>query len=159
MWSHGPAGAAADGRMWSHIALPVHGRTLAGRPKPGPGANGERTVFGRWVETHEDALFLPAASIVEIKAAIKSIPASRAIRADALDKRLDGLVATLATLSIPSTSKSRRARAKSCALKRRPPEVDKGQANLFDRSPSENGFIESFNARLPPSTAARLQRV
>ena len=32
--------------------------------------------------------------------------------------------------------------------KRRPPEVDKGQANLFDRSPSEKGFIESFNARL-----------
>jgi len=46
MWSHGSAGAAADGRMWSHIALPVYGRTLAGRPKPGPGANGERTVFG-----------------------------------------------------------------------------------------------------------------
>ena len=103
-------------------------------------------------------------------------------------------------ISIPSTSKSRRARAKSCALgagvfsstvsmmccfvataqvhghglltkresrslavgrmaKRRPPEVDKGQANPFDRSASENGFIESFNARLPPSTAARLQRV
>jgi transposase InsO family protein len=32
--------------------------------------------------------------------------------------------------------------------KRRPPEVDKRQANLFNRSPSENGFIESFNARL-----------
>jgi hypothetical protein len=39
-------------------------------------APGQRRTdsFRRWVETHEDALFLPAASIVEIKAAIKSIP-------------------------------------------------------------------------------------
>ena len=53
-------------------------------------APGQRRTdsFRRWVETHEDALFLPAASVVEIKAAIKSIPDSRAIRADALDKRL-----------------------------------------------------------------------
>ena len=66
-------------------------------------APGQRRTdsFRRWVETHEDALFLPAASIVEIKAAIKSIPASRAIRADALDKRLDGLVATFSDVIHP----------------------------------------------------------
>jgi len=58
--------------VWSHSGRPA---------KAWPRANGERTVFGAGSRPIEDALFLPAASIVEIKAAIKSIPASRAIRA------------------------------------------------------------------------------
>jgi len=37
-------------------------------------ANGERTAFDTGFETHEDPLFLSAASIVEIKAAIRRIP-------------------------------------------------------------------------------------
>ena len=47
-------------------------------------APGQRRTdsFRPWIETHEDPLFLSAASIVEIKAAIR-IPASQAIRADA----------------------------------------------------------------------------
>ena len=48
-------------------------------------APGQRRTdsFRHWIETHEDPLFLSAASIVEIKAAIRRIPASQAIRADA----------------------------------------------------------------------------
>ena len=76
------------------VALWLAGQSLA------PGQR-RTDSFRRWVETHEDALFLPAASIVEIKAAIKSIPTSRAIRADALDKRLDGLVATFSDVIHP----------------------------------------------------------
>ena len=45
-----------------------------------------------WIETHEDAVFLSAASIVELEAAIARTPASQAIRAEALTKWLDGLV-------------------------------------------------------------------
>ena len=48
--------------------------------------------FRNWIETHEDPVFLSAASIVRIKVAIERIPASQAIRADTLTKWLDGLV-------------------------------------------------------------------
>ena len=64
MWSHGSAGAAADGKMWSHIALPAYGRPWLASQSLAPGQR-RTDSFRRWVETHEDALFLPAASIVE----------------------------------------------------------------------------------------------
>ena len=80
-------------------------------------APGQRQTdsFRRWVETHEDALFLPAASIVEVKAAIKSIPASQAIRADALDKWLDNFVTNFKDVMHPVDVKVAM-RAGSCAL-------------------------------------------
>ena len=62
-------------------------------------APGERRTdsLRHWIETHietdaEDPIFLSAASIVELKAAIEKIPPSQAIRAEALTKWLDGLV-------------------------------------------------------------------
>ena len=57
-------------------------------------APGERRTdsLRHWIETHEDAVFLSAASIVELKAAIAKIPPSQAMRAEALTKWLDGLV-------------------------------------------------------------------
>ena len=48
--------------------------------------------FRQWLETHEDPVFLSAASIRKIEAAIKRIPASQGERVDALTKWLDGLV-------------------------------------------------------------------
>jgi toxin FitB len=47
-----------------------------------------------WIETHEDPLFLSAASLVEIEAVIEKIRHRDAKRADALHQWLDGLVAT-----------------------------------------------------------------
>ena len=46
----------------------------------------------QWLETHEDPLFLSAASIRKIEAAIARIHASQGERVDALTKWLDALV-------------------------------------------------------------------
>ena len=46
----------------------------------------------QWIETHEDPVFLSAASIRKIEAAIERIPASQGERVDALTKWLDALV-------------------------------------------------------------------
>ncbi len=62
-------------------------------------APGQRRTdsFRHWIEAHiepheENPIFLSAASIVELKAAIEKIPPSQAIRAEALSKWLEGLV-------------------------------------------------------------------
>ena len=68
--------------------------------------------FRQWLETHEDPVFLSAASIRKIEAAIKRIPASQGERVDALTKWLDGLVTNFSDKSIRSTAKSLRARPK-----------------------------------------------
>ena len=47
-----------------------------------------------WIETHDDPLFLSAASLVEIEAAIEKISHRDAKRGDALLQWLDGLVLT-----------------------------------------------------------------
>jgi toxin FitB len=53
-----------------------------------------RTSLRNWIETHEDPLFLSAASLVEFEAAIERIRARHTKRADALHNWLDGLVTT-----------------------------------------------------------------
>ena len=54
---------------------------------------GPQTVSVRqWIETHEDPLFLSAASIRKFEAAIERIRASQGERVDALTKWLDALV-------------------------------------------------------------------
>jgi hypothetical protein len=52
----------------------------------------KRSSLRGWIETHEDPLYLSAASLVELEAAIERIRARRADRADLLRKWLDGLV-------------------------------------------------------------------
>jgi predicted nucleic acid-binding protein len=52
----------------------------------------ETDSFRRWIETHEDPVFLSAVSIRKIRAAIKKMPASQVERAVVLTKWLDGLV-------------------------------------------------------------------
>jgi toxin FitB len=47
-----------------------------------------------WIDTHEDPLFLSAASLVEIEAVIERIRHRDAKRADALQAWLDGLIKT-----------------------------------------------------------------
>jgi toxin FitB len=55
-----------------------------------PGGSG--ATLRSWIETHEDPLFLSAASLVEIEAVIERIRDAK--RADALQAGLDGLVTT-----------------------------------------------------------------
>jgi PIN domain nuclease of toxin-antitoxin system len=47
-----------------------------------------------WIETHEDPLFLSAASLVELKAVIDKIRGRDTKRAEALQAWFDGLVTT-----------------------------------------------------------------
>jgi toxin FitB len=47
-----------------------------------------------WIETHEDPLFLSAASLVELKAVIDKVRGRDTKRAEALQAWLDGLVTT-----------------------------------------------------------------
>jgi toxin FitB len=47
-----------------------------------------------WIETHEDPLFLSAASLVELKAAIDKVRGRDTKRAEALQAWLDGLITT-----------------------------------------------------------------
>ena len=54
----------------------------------------KRSSLRAWIVTHEDPLYLSAASLVALAAAIDRIRARRADRADTLSKWLDGLVAT-----------------------------------------------------------------
>ena len=63
-------------------------KSLAGDPR----TDSLRHWIKTHLETHEDAIFLSAASIVELKAAIAKIPLSQAMRAEALTKWLDDLV-------------------------------------------------------------------
>ena len=46
----------------------------------------------KWIEAHEDPIFLSVASLVEIRGAIAKIPVSRAQRAEALSKWLEDIV-------------------------------------------------------------------
>jgi predicted nucleic acid-binding protein len=52
----------------------------------------KRSSLRGWIETHEDPLYLSAASLVELEAAIERIRARRADRAEPLSKWLNGLV-------------------------------------------------------------------
>jgi predicted nucleic acid-binding protein len=54
----------------------------------------QRSSLRSWIEANEAPLFLSAASLVELEAAIDKIPASQAERAGALRKWLSDLVAT-----------------------------------------------------------------
>ena len=61
----------------------------------GPGASKRSTLRG-WIEAHEDPVFLSAASLVELEAAIRRIRAGQRERADSLQRWIDGLVTTFA---------------------------------------------------------------
>jgi predicted nucleic acid-binding protein len=54
----------------------------------------KRSSLRGWIETHEDPVYLSAASLVEIGAAVEKIRARRVERGDALGNWLDGLVMT-----------------------------------------------------------------
>ena len=54
----------------------------------------KRSSLRGWIETHENPLYLSAASLVELEAAVERIRARRVDRAEALRKWLDGLVMT-----------------------------------------------------------------
>jgi predicted nucleic acid-binding protein len=57
-----------------------------------PGGPQKTDSFRQWIETHEDPVFLSAASIHKIEAAIERIPASQGERVDGLTKWLDALI-------------------------------------------------------------------
>jgi len=71
----------------------------------GPGSP-QRSSLRSWIEANEAPLFLSAASLVELEAAIDKIPASRAERASALRKWLNDLVATLGDRIHPADASS-----------------------------------------------------
>ena len=70
----------------------------------------------QWIETHEDPVFVSAASIRKIETAIERIQAGQGERVHALTKWLDALVTNFSDKSIRSTAKSTRVRAKLCAI-------------------------------------------
>jgi len=61
--------------------------------------------FRNWIETHNDPIFLSAASLVELQAAIAKIPSGQAQRAGALRKWLEGLVSDFVDRIHPIDSK------------------------------------------------------
>jgi toxin FitB len=61
--------------------------------------------FRNWIEVHDDSIFLSAASLVELQAAITKIPSSQAERTEALRKWLEELVADFADRIHPIDSK------------------------------------------------------
>jgi hypothetical protein len=67
--------------MWSHVAFPVYHPI-------------GRLPLGEGIETHEEPLFLSAASLVELEAVIDRVRGRDTKRAEALQAWLDGLVTT-----------------------------------------------------------------
>ena len=54
-----------------------------------------------WLDTHREPGFLSAASLVEIEAAIRGVPASQLARINALQNWLDGLLSTFSDRIYP----------------------------------------------------------
>lgn len=59
-------------------------------------APGPSQSFRKWIEAHDDPIFLSAASLVELQAAIARIPSSQTKRAEVLGRWLEGLVSDFA---------------------------------------------------------------
>ena len=57
-------------------------------------ASSQKSGLRHWLEAHREPVFLSAASLVEIEAAIERVPASQPARIKALRNWLDGLVST-----------------------------------------------------------------
>jgi toxin FitB len=57
-------------------------------------ASPQKSGLRHWLDTHREPVFLSAASLVEIEAAIGRVPASQPARITALRNWLDGLLST-----------------------------------------------------------------
>jgi len=57
-------------------------------------ASSQKSGLRHWLEAHREPVFLSAASLVEIEAAIRRVPASQQARVSALRDWLNGLVST-----------------------------------------------------------------
>jgi hypothetical protein len=76
-------------------------------------ASPQKSGLRYWLDTHREPVFLSAASLVEIEAAIGRVPASQRARMSALRNWLDGLISTFSDRIHPSTPQSPFARVGS----------------------------------------------
>ena len=61
----------------------------------------QKSGLRHWLDTHREPVFLSAASLVEIEAAIRRVPASQLARINALQNWLDGLLSTFSDRIYP----------------------------------------------------------